>query len=102
MAKKVFMSVPMKGYSDEDIRRRMDEIKENIRGRYKDVEFIDSMVHQDPPAGVNVPTWYLSESIAHLAQADLIYFGEGWKDARGCRIEHRIAEEYGVGEIIHD
>lgn len=100
--KKVFMSVPMKGYSDEDIRARMDDIKAKIKADYDDVEFIDSMVHKEPPAGVNVPAWYLSESISYLATADLIYFGDGWKEARGCKIEHLIAEQYGIGTIIHD
>ena len=43
----------------------------------------------------------LGRSLCLLATADIIYFNDGWKEARGCRIEHTCAEEYGI-KIIHD
>lgn len=36
-----------------------------------------------------------------LADADVIYFADGWEDARGCVIEHECAIRYGLN-IIHD
>lgn len=36
------------------------------------------------------------ESIEFLAKADVAIFAPGWKDARGCRIEHQCAEDYGI------
>lgn len=45
------------------------------------------------------PIYYLAESLKFLADADTIFFMEGWDEARGCRIEHIVAEEYGK-EII--
>lgn len=31
-----------------------------------------------------------------LATADVAYFASGWKNARGCKIEHICAEQYGI------
>lgn len=31
--------------------------------------------------------------------ADVVYFAPGWKEARGCRIEHECAKEYGMDRI---
>lgn len=29
-------------------------------------------------------------------EADVVYFAKGWENARGCRIEHTVAKEYGL------
>ena len=34
--------------------------------------------------------------IEFLAKADVAIFAPGWKNARGCRIEHQCAEDYGI------
>lgn len=44
---------------------------------------------------------FLAKSIALLATADIAYFAEGWENARGCRIEHKCAEEYGINIVEH-
>ena len=41
------------------------------------------------------------KEISKLAEADVAYFAPGWEDARGCRIEHQCAINYGI-EIIED
>ena len=38
----------------------------------------------------------LAHSIQCLADADIVYFAEGWENARGCKIEHEIAKQYGI------
>ena len=43
-----------------------------------------------------VPLDYLARSIEFLAKADVAIFAPGWKNARGCRIEHQCAEDYGI------
>lgn len=42
------------------------------------------------------PLWFMAESIRLMADADLVYFAKGWKDARGCMIERECAVQYGV------
>jgi len=34
-----------------------------------------------------------------LSTADVAYFAEGWDEARGCKIEHECAVEYGINRI---
>ena len=38
---------------------------------------------------------YLAKSIEFIANVDGVVFMPGWENARGCRIEHQVAEEYG-------
>ena len=37
----------------------------------------------------------LGYSITKMADADVVYFAEGWEMARGCVIEHKCATAYG-------
>ena len=41
------------------------------------------------------PLECLGESIKRMSFADYVLFAEGWENARGCRIEHECANEYG-------
>ena len=96
--KKLFISQPMKGKSDEDIlKERNKAIAEAERLCGDVVEVLDSFF-QGAPANAN-PLWFLGKSLELLAQADVAYFAPGWADARGCRIEHLCAVEYGIDRI---
>lgn len=99
--KKLFISQPMKGRSDEEIindHRACIKYAKEMLG--EDVEVIDSFF-RGAPADAK-PLWYLGESLKLLAQADIAYFAAGWADARGCKIEHTCAAEYGVPIIEAD
>lgn len=48
----------------------------------------------------NIPLCFLAKSLEYMSLCDVAYFCEGWEDARGCRIEHEAAEEYGL-DIIY-
>ena len=61
-------------------------------------EHIESFF-QNAPAEAR-PLWFLGKSLELLATADVAYFAPGWEDARGCRVEHTCAVEYGVPTII--
>jgi len=37
----------------------------------------------------------LSQSIRYIGKVDALYFMKGWEKARGCKIEHEVAVEYG-------
>lgn len=91
--KKLFISQPMRGKSDEQIleeRKKAVEKVEELLG--ESVEVIDSFF-QGAPADAK-PLWYLGESIKRMADADIVYFAPGWGYARGCRSEHYAAVEY--------
>ncbi len=93
--KKLFISQPMRGKSDEEIlatrQKAVDMAKERLG---EDVEVIDSFF-QSAPADAR-PLWFLGKSLELLATADLVFFAAGWQQMRGCRIEHQSAVDYGI------
>lgn len=96
--KKLFISQPMRGKSDEEIlaeREKAIKVAQELVG--EPIEVIDSFF-QRAPADAR-PLWFLGKSLELLATADVAYFAEGWQDARGCRIEHECAKEYGIDRI---
>ncbi len=99
--KRLFISQPMKGKSDEEIlatRKRAVESARRIVN--EEVEVIDSFF-QNAPADAR-PLWFLGKSLELLATADIAYFAKGWETARGCRIENTCAIEYGIETVIED
>ena len=98
--KKLIISQPMKGKSDEDIlAERQKAIKSAEAKIGEAVEVIDSFF-QEAPADVK-PLWFLGKSLELLSGADIAYFVKGWQTARGCRIENTCAIEYGI-PVIED
>lgn len=95
---KVFISLPMNGYTDEEILDRMEAIAAKFCKKYEDAEFIASFVVN---AKSHSPLYYLGKSLSKMASADICVFSEGWGRARGCRIEHECALLYGY-RIIYE
>ena len=96
--KKLFISQPMRGKTEEEILAvREKAIKSAEKQVGEPVEVIDSFF-QSVPVDVK-PLWYTGESIKLLAEADVAYFAKGWDEARGCKIEHTCAVEYGIDRI---
>lgn len=101
--KKLFISQPMRGLSDEEILKAREEIRIKAEKKIGEpVELIDSFIREYPgEINKSVPVYYLGKSIGFLSQADIAYFGGEWKNARGCKIEHEIAVQYGI-DILED
>lgn len=96
--KKLFISQPMKGKTDEEILAERYTAIKRAKGVLKeDVVVIDSFFEK-APADAN-PVWFLSQAIKCLSSADIAYFAVGWNKARGCRIEHEICVQYGIPTI---
>lgn len=99
--KKLFISQPMRGLTDEEILKVREEIKIKAEKEIgEEIELIDSFI-KEYPGEINkvIPVYYLGKSIQFLSQADVVYFGGDWKNARGCKIEREIAKEYGIDRI---
>jgi hypothetical protein len=101
--KKLFISVPMKGRTEEEIKHsitKMHRIAEAYEG--EELELIDSWVEEAPPADCNKSAWYLGKSIEKLAMAD-IFIGiretTGWA---GCQIEADTAQAYNIKRYFVD
>lgn len=98
MKKKLFISQPMNGKSDEEILRERNEaikIAEDILG--EEVEVLETFYDDFSPDAK--PLEYLGRSISDMAKADVVFFVDGWQDARGCKIEHQCAVEYQTDRI---
>lgn len=95
--KKLFVSVPMRGRTQKDIKAnviKMKKIAEAYEG--EELELIDSYISEEPPKDCYIPVWYLSKSLEKLAMAD-VFVGiddvSGWP---GCKIEAMTANSYGI------
>lgn len=92
---KVFISQPMRGKTDEYIRKEREHLIKVAKEMYEDVEIIDSYFTDYDGSALK----FLSRSIGKLAEADVAIFSADWENARGCCIEHEIALKYDV-EVV--
>lgn len=92
---KIFISQPMRGKTDEEIlKARKLAVESATRILEGPIEVIDSFF-QGAPAETK-PLWFIGKSIQLMADADAVVFVEGWEEARGCKIEHECAVQYGM------
>ena len=101
--KRVFISLPMSGYTEleisENIRNARIEYLNRTKSSYENIWFIDNFsVFGDPLPNTakTEPLWYLGRAIRKMSSVDEVFFYGNWKEARGCRIEHEICEVYGI------
>lgn len=101
--KKLFISQPMRGLTDDEILKTREEIRSRAEKAIGEpLELINSFIEEYPgEINKSVPVWYLGKSIQFLSQADIAYFGGEWRNARGCKIEYEIANTYEI-KIIEE
>ena len=95
--KKLFVSVPMKGRTEEEIKasiQKMKKIAEIYEG--EELELIDSYIEDNPHKDSKEAVWYLGESNTKLAEADVIIGICESYDWNGCCIERETADKYGI------
>lgn len=93
MVKKVMISQPMNGKTNEQIREERKNIVSSLESQ--GYEVVDTIINEVPPKNTDEAIYYLSKSIEFIGQVDCVYFMKGWEKARGCKIEHQVAIEYG-------
>ena len=101
--RKLFISCPMKGRTEENIKasmEKMHKIAEAILG--EELEVILSYIEHRPPENSHEAVWYLGESIKKLSEADVIITVDTRGEFNGCDIERTIAHRYGIGVIEVD
>lgn len=95
--KKLFVSVPMKGRTEEEIKasiQKMKKIAEIYEG--EELELIDSYIEDNPPKDNNQAICFLGKSLEKLSTADVfIGISDTW-DWNGCYIETEVAGRYGI------
>lgn len=99
--KKLFVSVPMKGRTEENIKKsiaKMKKIAEAYEG--EELELIDTWIPDKAPECKNRGLWYLGESLKMMADADVFIGIDYCSDYSGCNAENDVAKEYGIYRII--
>ena len=97
--KKLFVSQPMNGKSDDEIlKERKYLIAKAEAHAGETLEVLDTFF-EDAPADAK-PLWYLGESLKYLSEADMAIFAQDWIAARGCQIEHEAALRYGIATMV--
>lgn len=95
--KKLFVSVPTKGRTAEEIKasiQKMKKIAETYEG--EELELIDSYVEDNPPKNNNRAIWYLGKSLEKLSEADIFIGIEDDYNWSGCYIERQAAHRYDI------
>lgn len=93
--KKVFISQPMNGKTDAQIKSTRRDMAMILRNYFEeDIKVLDSVIEEAPKDAQ--PLWYLGKSLEILSTADVAAFARGWEKYRGCRLEHTCAVEYGI------
>ena len=95
--KKLFVSQPMRGKSDEEILTERNRIILKAQDALGEaVDPLPSFFKSPAKEHENAPVHYLANSVHMLAEADAAVFAKGWEEARGCRIEHEVCLAYGI------
>ena len=104
---KVFISVPMRGRTDEEIAKAIavakSKLSEMADKNNEPVEYVDNFVNVRQYRHLKDPSIYcLGKAIQKMAKCDTIYFCPGWDEARGCVIERQVAIQYGLTRLYQD
>jgi len=97
--KKLFISVPMKGRTEENIKKSMDKMHKIAEIIFdQPLERIESYIPDNAPGDCrDKRIWFLGESIKLMSEADYFigveeYFGL----FQGCAVERNVAQLYQV------
>lgn len=95
--KKLFISCPMKGRTEENIRKSMEKMHKIAEVIFEQkLEVLPSYIEDNPPENAQQSVWFLGKSIQLLSEADF-FIGVDWNECfKGCTIERNVAMEYGI------
>ena len=88
----LMISQPMKGKTNEQIREERANLIKKLEEQGNKV--VDT-VFENAPANEDIAIYMLSQSIRYIGKVDGVVFMKDWEKARGCKIEHQVAVEYG-------
>ena len=95
--KKLYISCPMKGRTEEAIRHDMDRLHKMAEIVFdQKLDIIPTYVKHDPPETGNKALYCLGESIKKMSEADYFIGVLNAYGARGCEIEATAARVYEI------
>ena len=98
--KKLFISCPMKGRTEENIKKSMEKMHKMAEIIFdQELEVIPTYIEDNPPENNNQSVWYLGKSIQLLAEADFFIGIDYSNYFKGCEIENSVARSYGIKNV---
>lgn len=99
--KKLFISCPMNGRTEENIKKSMDKMHKIAETVFEqELDVIDTYIEENPPEGVNAGVWYLGKSIEMMSEADYFIGIDCCGVYKGCALETKIAYDYHIPMFI--
>lgn len=92
--RKIFLSVPMKDLTKEEIQANIDWFKPYLTDEDEPVNNIIEVPEGSPRL------YGLGEAIKKLGDCDEVWMHPNWRFHNGCHIEHETALLYGI--TVHD
>lgn len=100
---RVFISLPMTGYSREHIDKEMDRLKAVAMERLGNgIQFEEQIIDMKVPYAAKPRVWWLACDLQELAMADYILMAKGWRMSTGCCIERAVAKAYDIKVIYEE
>lgn len=97
---RVMISQPMNNRNEEDILEERKQIIEKFKNMH--IEVVDTFYKDEIPEDYNVGVYFLGKSIQDMAKVDALFMCEGWRTAKGCKIERQVAQDYGIKILYED
>lgn len=100
---KAMISQPMNNLTADYILSRRQNAMNTLKNFGYDIEdtfFTSDNYISDDTKFFSVA--YLAKSIEAMSKCDAVYFCKGWEEARGCKIEHEVAKNYGLAIIYEE
>ena len=95
--KKLFISCPMKGRTEENIKKSMEKMHKIAEIVFdQELEVIPSYIEDNPPETNDKRIWYLGKSIQLMSEADYFIGIDYASVFIGCEAEKDIARNYGI------
>lgn len=94
---KIFISMPMHGVPEEELRKRFGEVEDRLEAEGHDWLHASIVGYDACGRDVkNMRIYNLARSMAIMSECDAVYFCKGWEKANGCMIEYAAANVYGL------
>lgn len=113
----VFISQPMHGLTNDEIRFRRNDIRTKIADNPKcwmkclervvgspyapsildgkrEINVVNPVEREAPENAGQI--WCLGQDIADMEKANLVIFASGHREAHDCRVERNVVEEYDI------
>lgn len=107
--KRVMISQPMTGVSEEEIIEAHDRAKKYLESKgYRVIEttrFNPSLINKEMLEAMSVlheAVYILSGDLKAMCNCNTIYFCKDWEKSRSCRAEYELAKIYGYNIIFED